>query len=139
MKASRQILLFSFTLVGFWVLAPALSALLELVSPDNVFLSQLLFYLSRLLTAIPPFFMLGVAVDALCVRKLRTLLAHSSHGASQQSAQQCDIPSFPYSRIRCFYAGQTGGQKSPSPLTRRWQCPRFGAMRLGIHSLSFDI
>ena len=75
MKASRQILLFSFTLVGFWVLAPALSALLGLVSPDNVFLSQLLFYLSRLLTAIPPFFMLGVAVDALRVRGMGYAIA----------------------------------------------------------------
>lgn len=75
MKTSRQILIFSFILVGFGVLAPALSALLGLVPPDNVFLFQLLFYLSRLLTAIPPFFMLGVAVGSLRVRGMGYAIA----------------------------------------------------------------
>ncbi len=68
MKASRQILVFSFVLLGFWLLSPAVTALSGVLPADSIFLSQLFLYFSRLLTAIPPFFMLGVATGALRVR-----------------------------------------------------------------------
>ena len=75
MKSSKQILIFSLVTVGFWVLTPALSALMGVLPSESLWLSQILFYLTRLASAIPPFFMLGVAVGALRVRGMGYAMA----------------------------------------------------------------